>query len=92
MKIAFFDGKPIYVSKERGEALQQQLMIGAKLIDIDGNLYNASSIKAVTKESDPSQWGHDVSKKRLNAAKHERASVDSVGYKKFLQMKHKLLH
>lgn len=48
MKISFYDDQPVFVSKDRGEALQKQLIEGVELINIDGNLYKASSIKSVT--------------------------------------------
>lgn len=91
MKITFIDQPAVYVSDERGEALKEQLMIGAKMLDIDGNLYSASSITAITKGSAPSEWGKTTDAKRITAPKHERAEEDSPGYKRYKQMRKAIL-
>ena len=92
MKISFIGQPPIYVSKERGETIQEQLMIGAKMFNIDGNTYAASTISAITKESAPSEWGRNSDAKRITAPKHERAEVDSPGFRKFKEARQRLNH
>lgn len=92
MKISIVGQTPIYVSRERGELIKKRLANGIEYFDINGNMYKASTITAITYESDPSQYGHDVDAKRLAAPKHERATEESPGFLKFQAAKKALLN
>lgn len=85
MKITFIDQPAIYLSEERGERIKQQVMIGAKMLDIDGNLYSTASITAITKGAEPSTWGKTKNVKRIIAPRHAAATETSDGFKKFKQ-------
>jgi hypothetical protein len=87
MKITIIGNGPIFLDKERADAVKQAIINGQEYIDIDGNFIRCSSISAITDEDEPSKKfflvGQSPSKnKRLEAPKG-----DGSGYKKFQEMK-----
>lgn len=88
MKVTIIGQEPIYIDDEQGERLKLAIMRGVERVVINGDMYKASVITAVTHEEAPKvrNWLLEAGP----VVKHERARLDSIAIKRFKQRRQQM--